>query len=192
MARRYSCPAGVLVHNEEEALRAAAELVIPWLSSPTTATRGRGSALTTTPEEIRGLCPGGQYSPRLLVEKQIPGRHYRVLVVGDRVVAAAERIPASVVGNGTNTIAELIEITNRDPRRGQGHEKPLTKITVEEVVLACLRRRGISLEYVPPPGERVSQGKRQLSTGGTATMSRTKFIPTMFWHSAGGPTVGLM
>jgi cyanophycin synthetase len=164
-------PPGVLVHNEEEALRAAAELGYPLVIKPDNGNQGKGVSLNlTTPEEIREACAlAGQYSPRLLVEKQIPGRHYRVLVVGDRVVAAAERIPASVVGNGTNTIAELIEITNRDPRRGQGHEKPLTKITVDEVVLACLRRRGISLEYVPPPGERVLlRENANLSTGGTA------------------------
>ncbi|MFY9371531.1 MAG: cyanophycin synthetase [bacterium] len=164
-------PPGVLVHTEEEALRAAGELGYPLVIKPYNGNQGKGVSLhLTTTEEIREACSlARQYSPRLLVEKQIPGRHYRLLVVGDRVVAAAERLPASVVGDGTNNLSQLIEITNRDPRRGEGHEKPLTKIVVDPVVLACLRRRGIGLDYVPPPGERVFlRDNANLSTGGTA------------------------
>ena len=63
----------------------------------------------------------------------ITGRDYRCLIVGGRMQAIAERVPAHVVGDGEHTVAELVDITNADPRRGVGHEKVLTRIT---------RRRG--------------------------------------------------
>lgn len=188
-------PPGVLVQTEEEALEAAAELGYPVVIKPDNGNQGKGVSLNlTSPEEIREACAlAKEYSPRLLVEKQIPGRHYRVLVVGDKVVAAAERIPASVVGDGSHTIAQLIEITNRDPRRGEGHEKPLTKITVDPVVLACLRRRGMGLDYVPRPGERVFlRENANLSTGGTAVDVTDRLHPaTALLALRAARTVGL-
>ena len=67
----------------------------------------------------------------VVVETFIPGKDYRILVVNNQVVAVAERVPAHVIGDGKHTVAELIEITNADPRRGVGHEKILTRITVD-------------------------------------------------------------
>src|SRR5205814_334450 len=97
------------------------------------------------------------------------GHDYRVLVAGGRVVAAAERVPARVVGDGRHTVAQLIDIANTDPRRGDGHENQLTKIVIDAALLTCLARRGSGLEVVPAAGETVLlRETANLSTGGTA------------------------
>ena len=67
----------------------------------------------------------------VVVESFITGKDYRILVVNNQVVAVAERVPAHVVGDGKHTVQELIDITNCDPRRGVGHEKILTRISVD-------------------------------------------------------------
>lgn len=164
-------PPGQIVEDEEEALMVAADLGYPVVVKPDNGNQGKGVSLNlTTEEDIRGACGlVRQYSRGLLLEKQIPGRHYRVLVVGGRAVAAAERIPARVEGDGIHTVAQLVELTNRDPRRGRGHEKCLTKIKIDRVVEAVLKRQGVGLDHIPPAGVRVLlRENANLSTGGTA------------------------
>ena len=78
-----------------------------------------------------------------MVETFIPGKDYRILVVNNQVVAVAERVPAHVIGDGTHTVAELVEITNQDPRRGIGHEKILTRITVDAQTIEVLAKQGL-------------------------------------------------
>ncbi|HHV39733.1 MAG TPA: cyanophycin synthetase, partial [Tepidimicrobium sp.] len=99
----------------------------------------------------------------------ISGRHLRVLVVNGKTVAVAERLPAHVIGDGKSNLRQLIEATNNDPRRGEGHEKELTKIIVDPVVLMVLARSGLTFDYIPAPGETVFlRQNANLSTGGTA------------------------
>ena len=78
----------------------------------------------------------------MLVEQFLTGKDYRILVINDQVVAVAERVPAHVVGDGKHTIAELVELANRDPRRGIGHEKVLTRITINEQAERLLEQAG--------------------------------------------------
>jgi cyanophycin synthetase len=104
-----------------------------------------------------------------VVEQFAEGRDHRVLVVDGKVIAAAERVPAHVMGDGKRTIQELIEIGNRDPRRGVGHTKSLTRLPADRTTEEFLAAGGRSLEMVPKKGEFV--GLRQtanLSTGGTS------------------------
>jgi hypothetical protein len=109
------------------------------------------------------------FCPEVVVEEVFEGRDYRVVVVDGKVVAASERVAAHVVGDGVPTVGELIDIENRNPLRGDGHEKPLTRIKVDALVEAFLRRWGRSLSDVPPAGERVFlRQTANLSTGGTA------------------------
>lgn len=109
------------------------------------------------------------FGKRVLIEQQISGREYRLLIVDGKMVAAAERIPAYVRGDGVRTVRALIDETNRDPRRGDGHTKPLTKITVDDTVLAVLAKTGCTLDSVPRKGEVVYlRHSANLSTGGTA------------------------
>ncbi|NJL09475.1 MAG: ATP-grasp domain-containing protein, partial [Calothrix sp. SM1_7_51] len=92
-------------------------------------------------------------SRSVIVEKYYTGRDHRVLVVNGKVVAVAERVPANVTGDGKSTIGELIEQTNKDPRRGEGHDKVLTKIEIDRTSYQILERQGYTINSVPPNGQ---------------------------------------
>ena len=86
----------------------------------------------------------------VVVESFIAGNDYRVLVVGGRMVAVAQRVPAHVIGDGEHTVRELVEITNQDPRRGIGHEKVLTRIKVDDTATGwCASRASTSTTSRP-------------------------------------------
>ncbi|MDQ7794408.1 MAG: cyanophycin synthetase [bacterium] len=164
-------PRGLVAADERAALTIAGELRQPVVMKPLDGNQGKGVTLDLRGEkEFRvAYRLAAAYSRLVLVEKFIPGRHYRLLVVGDRLVAAAERFPARVRGDGRHTISELIELANQDPRRGEAHEKPLTRIRVDAVVLLCLARSGLTLDSVLEPGRWVNlRDNANLSTGGSA------------------------
>ena len=105
----------------------------------------------------------------MLVEEMFCGRNYRVTIVGGRMVAASERLLPHVIGDGVNSIRDLIAIENKNPLRGDGHEKPLTKIKVDFDVVTHLHHAGMSLDTIPPRGERIILSNRSnLSIGATA------------------------
>jgi cyanophycin synthetase len=109
-----------------------------------------------------------------------PGRNYRVVVVAGKMVAASERLPSTVTGDGVSTIRELIARENKNPLRGDGHEKPLTKIKLDADVLTHLAHTGMSLDAVPAAGERVTLSNRtNLSTGATACDVTDKVHPSI-------------
>ena len=105
----------------------------------------------------------------MLVEQFAPGNDYRLLVVGGKLVAAARREPAQVVGDGVHTIAELVEIVNMDPRRGEDHATSLSKIQLDADLAGRAGRPGLDAPLDPPAGQRVLiRRNANLSTGGTA------------------------
>lgn len=164
-------PPGGVARTEQEALNIARDIDTAVVVKPFDGNQGKGVALNLqTPGEIkRAFVVSQQYGDRVIVEKHIIGRHYRLLVVGDRVVAAAERIPAFVVGDGVHSVEQLVELVNSDTLRGDGHEKPLTKIKIDQVVLMVLARQHRNLADVPAPGEVVYlRENANLSTGGIA------------------------
>lgn len=164
-------PKGELVYTAEEALKAAEQLGYPLVTKPLDGNHGRGITLNlNSPEEVRwGFEQAQQHSDGVIVEQQYTGNDCRALVVGGKLVAVAERVPAHVVGDGKLTIQQLIKQVNRDPRRGEGHEKTLTKIKVDEAVLKLLENGGLTLDSVPAAGQRVFlRETANLSTGGTA------------------------
>jgi len=164
-------PEGGLVETEEEALALARDLGGAVVVKPFDGNQGRGVSLELEePDQIReALSLAFQHSPRVIVERHIPGRHYRVLVVGGRAVAASERIPPFVTGDGRATIARLIDELNSDPLRGEDHELPLTRVKVDPVVRLTLHKQGCALDTVPAAGRRVFlRQNANLSTGGTA------------------------
>jgi cyanophycin synthetase len=116
-----------------------------------------------------GFEQAAKHSRRVIVEEQYVGRDYRILVVGGKVVAVAERVPARVVGDGRSTVAQLIETVNQDPRRGVGHEAVMTRIVVDDHLIDRLERAGLELQSVPASGQIVTlRATANLSTGGTA------------------------
>jgi cyanophycin synthetase len=160
-----------LVYGEEEAAREAVKLGFPVVVKPYDGNHGRGVSLDLRdPAHVReAFHKAREHSRAVIVEQFITGRDYRMLVVDGRLIAVAERVPGHIVGDGSHTIEELIEITNRDPRRGIGHEKVLTRLELDHQAERCLRARGCTRATVPPAGEVVRlRLTGNLSTGGTA------------------------
>ena len=103
----------------------------------------------------------------VIVESFVTGRDYRCLIVGGKMQAIAERVPAHVIGDGSHTVAELVEITNADPRRGVGHEKVLTRIKADAAAVELVREQGFAMDDVPPEGQMVKLALTgNMSTGG--------------------------
>lgn len=164
-------PRSILVRSADAAVAAAKRIGYPVVTKPLDVSHGRGVSLNLLDEDqVRwGFEVAEQYTSSVLVESFLAGQDYRVLVVNDQVVAVAERVPAHVVGDGSHTIGELIEITNSDPRRGIGHEKVLTRITINEQAERLLQQAGYTLDTILASGERFFlRSTANISTGGTA------------------------
>ncbi|QYF87081.1 cyanophycin synthetase [Brevundimonas sp. PAMC22021] len=173
MLQAIGCPVarGVVVRSADEAWRAAGGLTLPVVLKPLDGNHGRGVTTELTDEAgVRAAFDlAVQHSARVIVEEHLPGRDHRVLVVAGKVVAVAERVPAHVAGDGRRTVAELVDQVNLDPRRGEGHEKVLTRIRLDEGALAILAQQGLTPNSVPEAGLFVPlRGAANLSTGGTA------------------------
>jgi len=164
-------PRGVVVREEAEAVAALAELGAPVIVKPLDGNQGKGVSLDLRTEEDvrRAFHIAKEYRSRVLVEEMVAGKNYRVLVVGGKLVAASERMPAHVIGDGDHTIEELVAIENENPMRAPGHTGALSMIEIDDVVLGELARHGRSLSDVPRDGEIVLlRESANLSTGGTA------------------------
>lgn len=164
-------PKGRVVDCVEDAVQAAAELGFPLVVKPLNANHGKGVAINLkTVEEVRAAFERAQdYADEVIVEQFIHGRDHRVLVINGEVVAVAERVPAHVIGDGQHTVQALVEIENKNLMRGEGHEKPLTKIFINEESHRILAEQGYTLESVPPSGQIVYlKYTANISTGGTA------------------------
>lgn len=157
---------------DEEDLKATIERIgFPIVIKPLDGNHGKGASINILNWEdaVAGLQHAKNYSRRVIVERFIKGFDFRVLVIDNKVVAAAQRVPAHVKGDGIHRIEELIAIENKDPRRGYGHENVLTEITIDRDTLDLLAKRDYSLDTVPPKGEIVYlKSTANLSTGGTS------------------------
>lgn len=165
-------PEGGVAKSADSAVQIWESLQCPVILKPFNSNQGRGVSgpANSKADIIAGFAKSSQFSSKVIVEQQIKGRDFRVLVVNGKVVAAAERIPAHVIGDGTRSISQLIDITNADTRRGNGHRKTLTKILKDEAVIEFLLMRGLTLENIPKKGERVTLcTTANLSTGGTSS-----------------------
>ncbi|MBO2460713.1 cyanophycin synthetase [Actinomadura violacea] len=169
-------PEGRVAASPAEAVGALREIGAPVVVKPLSGHQGEGVhiELSEPPEVVAAFTSAaGEDGPgnrcEVLVESYIPGRDYRVLVVGGRVAAAAELTAAQVTGDGTSTVAELVERVNADPARGEGHDRPLTRIVLGATELALLARQGRGPDTVPADGETVPLRRNaNLSTGGTS------------------------
>lgn len=166
-------PRGVTVRNADDAVREARRIRYPVVIKPLDGNHGRGVCINLKDEdEVREFFPTAMSESRagiVVVESFVEGLDYRILVVNNQIVAVAERVPAHVVGDGEHTVEQLIEITNSDPRRGIGHEKILTRISIDEQTLETLERNGMTLGDIPARGVVVPLKRTgNMSTGGTS------------------------
>ena len=173
-------PRGVVVRDAEEAVLAARRLRYPLVTKPLDGNHGRGVTIGIRDEsQLRFGFAEAQKEAKgrdIIVEQFFDGRDHRILVVNGEMVAVAERVPAHVIGDGRRSIAELIEVVNQDPRRGDGHEKVMTRIKVDALVLEYLARSDLTPASVPASGQWVQlRATANLSTGGTA-IDRTNEI----------------
>ncbi len=164
-------PRGGIARTEDDAIRLFAEIDGRAVVKPLDGSQGRSVAVDlNTPSQVADAFRGAlEISKAAVVEEMLHGRDYRLLVVGGRFAAASERLPAEVVGDGGRTVEQLVEHANRDPRRGESHEKPLTRITIDEGARELLNEQHLLSGDVPPPGVHVRlRHTANLSTGGTA------------------------
>jgi len=171
--RKFSIPVpdGEVVRTEAEAIAAFQSLGGRVVVKPLDGRQGKGVSLNLSSEEevVQAFRHAKEYSRKVLVEELFEGKNYRVLVIDGKMTAASERLPCYVTGDGAHSIAELIEIENQNSLRGEGHEKPLTKIKITPILTAAMEKEGWSLDAVPPAGTRAMLcAGMNLSTGGTA------------------------
>jgi cyanophycin synthetase len=159
------------VRGPNDAVEAAEKLGFPVVVKPLDGNHGKGVSINlTTPEQVRTAFEQAyEYSSVVIVETFQVGNDYRILVVDGKVVAAAQRVPGHVVGDGAHTIAELVETINQDPRRGIGHEKVLTRLELDHQALRLIEAAGLTTEAVLPDGKIFYlRSTGNLSTGGTS------------------------
>jgi cyanophycin synthetase len=171
-AAEIPVPRGTVIRSEEGLKDAIAKYGYPLVIKPIDGNHGKGNTtnITTWEQATKALEAAQKYGRSVICEKFITGFDFRILVINYKFICAALRTPAAVTGDGENNIQWLIDETNKDPRRGYGHEKVLTQITIDQFTQKMLDELGYTLETVPPKGELVLlKPTANLSTGGTST-----------------------
>ena len=171
-AAEVPVPKGVVIRDEEALYYAIEQLGYPLVIKPIDGNHGKGNTTNIINREqaLKAFEAAKHYGRNVIVEKYITGFDFRALVVNYKFICAALRTPAAVTGDGVNTIQYLIDEVNKDPRRGYGHEKVLTQITIDQFTQKMLDDLGYTLVTVPAKGELVLvKPTANLSTGGTST-----------------------
>lgn len=164
-------PRGEIIGRESSLEETCRYVGFPCVIKPIDGNHGRGITvdINSLEEAVVAFREAKEVSSRVIVEKMIKGADYRLLVINNILVAAAKRTPAHVVGNGKNSVEELIIEVNKDPRRGYGHENVLTQISINTLTETIIKDAGYTLKSILPDGERlVLKDTANLSTGGTA------------------------
>jgi len=165
-------PEGRPVIDAEDAWAAMQDIGGAVVVKPQDGNQGKGVTVNvTTREQLNAaFAAAAEYGSTVMVERFVPGHDFRLLVVGNRLVAAARRDPPHVIGDGVHTVRQLVEEVNTDPRRGDGHATSLTKIRFDDIAIARLALQGFTADSIPSQGTRVVlRNNANLSTGGTAT-----------------------
>lgn len=164
-------PEGMIIENKEELKNALLRLGFPIVVKPVDGNHGRGitTNINSEADAINAFISAKQISERVIAERFIRGNDYRLLVINYKLVAAAKRTPAKVIGDGVSTIKELIEQENQHPDRGVDHEKVLTKIEIDDNTESILLKKSLTLDTVLPIGNVLYlKDTANLSSGGTA------------------------
>ena len=180
-------PKGTVIQYLDELEQAIADVGgYPIVIKPLDGNHGRGITINiSSPTEAETAYDSASLASKtrsVIVEQYYQGNDHRVLVINNKVVAVAERVPAHVVGNGKYTIKQLIDITNQDPRRGNGHDNVLTKIVIDKTSQAVLAKQGYSLDSILPAKEiAYLRATANLSTGGIAIDRTDEIHPENVW-----------
>ncbi|WP_299885073.1 cyanophycin synthetase [uncultured Lacinutrix sp.] len=166
-------PRGDIIRRERSLAEACEYVGFPLVIKPIDGNHGRGITVDIQNYDDALVAfrhaKDSSRSGAIIIEKFIVGEDYRLLVINNKLVAAAIRTPAHVIGDGKSTVQELVDKVNEDPRRGYGHEKVLTQITINELTQKLIKDAGYTLDSVIADGERlVLKDTANLSTGGTA------------------------
>ena len=164
-------PKGYRIRGIEELEETLESVGFPLVIKPLDGNHGKGATVGIKSLEDAEVAweKAKEYSRWIIVEQQLQGADFRALVVNNRLIAVAERVPAHVKGDGKQTIQQLIDQTNADPRRGYGHENVLTQIDIDNQTLRCIRKAGYELGSVLKKGEMLFlKTTANISTGGTA------------------------
>ncbi|WLD93633.1 cyanophycin synthetase [Alkalihalobacillus sp. AL-G] len=163
-------PEGKVVSNQGELIKAANQLGYPLVIKPISGRQGKD--VITNIESKEELLTGYaclSENEQVIVERYFNGDDYRFVVIDGRMEAASLRLPPFVIGNGKDSIQALIEKENNNPLRGDGHEKPMTKIPINDSVTCYLKTKGFALQTIAEKGQVVELlGNANLSTGGLA------------------------
>ena len=171
-AAEIPVPKGSIIRSEDELKGAIDNIGYPCVLKPLNGNHGKGATtnIINYEQALTALAAAQKYGRSVIVEKFITGFDFRLLCVNHKFICAALRTPAAVTGDGVHSIQWLIEETNKDERRGYGHEKVLTQIKIDDFTQKMLDEKGYTLETVPQKGEQVLvKPTANLSTGGTST-----------------------
>ncbi|MEC8604099.1 MAG: cyanophycin synthetase [Bacteroidota bacterium] len=164
-------PKGDIIRTERGLKEVIDDIGYPIVIKPVNGNHGRGitTNINTIEDALIAFNAAKEVSRYVIVERYITGEDFRILVINNKMVAAAKRSPAHVIGDGKSTIQQLIDKVNEDPRRGFGHEKVLTKIEINNLTLEILKENNLTPDSVVEKGEYVKlKNTANLSTGGTA------------------------
>jgi len=187
-------PIGRPVSDPDDAWVVAEEIGLPVVCKPQDGNQGKGVTVNIVSREQLDIAfKAAAEIGEVMVEKYLPGNDFRLLVVGDKLVAAARRDPPHVIGDGVLTVRALVDKVNADPRRGEGHATSLTKIRFDDIAIARLDVQGLKPDSVPEKGRRVIlRNNANLSTGGTATDVTDDVHPEVAARAiAAAQTIGL-
>ncbi|NLO96857.1 MAG: cyanophycin synthetase [Peptococcaceae bacterium] len=165
-------PYGIVIGSEGELLAAFREWgQISCVVKPRQGNQGKGVSIGLNNESdlLKAFHLAQVYDSQVILEEYVPGDNYRLLVIGNKMIAAAKRVPPTVLGDGRSTIKELVEKENKNPWRGEGHENYLTKISLDSVAIMDLYRQGFKLSDIPERDQKIQiRQSVNLSTGSTA------------------------
>lgn len=164
-------PRGEIIRRESSLEATCKYVGFPLVVKPVDGNHGRGITVNINDfdKALMAFREAKEVSKAVIVEKYVVGEDYRLLVINNRLVAAAKRTPANVIGNGESTIQELIDKVNTDPRRGYGHENVLTQITINSLTKNIIAAKGYTPDSILPEGEMLLlKDTANLSTGGTS------------------------
>lgn len=180
-------PKGTVVKYLDELEEAIEDLGgYPIVTKPLDGNHGRGITINVqTWEDAQDAFTAASSASKngsVIVERFYTGRDHRILVVNGKLIAVAERIPAHVVGDGKSNIQELIDETNSDPNRGEGHQNVLTKIELDRTSWQLLAKQGYTLDTVLPNNKICYlKATANLSTGGIAVDKTDEIHPENIW-----------